>query len=198
MKKKSSVLLLVILASLKSLLDPFNLPGEFSSDEVHIPAVVDDMRCEDQYQFGFVIFTTAALEKKAQPGDILEKGNAGIAEILIIFNQAAQDNRLSVMDDQGGFHLSVENRIGVQGTIVFTHVTDLLAQFYLDQTAGIDVWGYLEDDAGFAVLNGIGYRAAGGGIGDLAGYRGDFFSHLDESFLVVNRQNIGRGKNVDI
>src|SRR5205085_1037531 len=65
-----------------------------------------------------------------------------------------------------------------------------------DQAVGVDVGGYVEDDADFLIGDGVGDQAGGGGVG--AGKVRDFLAGHDGGDLVIAGEDVRTGEHIDL
>src|SRR3546814_228900 len=157
-----------------------------------------DGRPDEDHEIGLGTRPAARLEQLADERDVTEERYLLQGAPLVVVEQAADADDLSIVDGDRGLDLALVEDEVVE--VVGHGAGDrahLLAQIELDGAAGVDLGLYLEDDADFLALDGA------EGIVEivaerLAGRDRDFLTDQDARFLVVERHDRRRRQDVGI
>ena len=162
-----------------------------------------DHRWPQEYQqVGLGAAVAGGAEEEAQARNVAEQRHLAPGLGHIVLDQAAKDDDLLVLGQNGGGDLPLGGDHVREARVAdgrFDDVGDLLVHFHAHRGAVMDVGGDLQRQADVLALHGgegVGGAVAGGG--EAAGTKRHLLAHDDGRLLVVQGHDAGRRQQVGV
>src|SRR6267378_3082487 len=131
------------------------LGAQFLRNKAGIHAVANDLRADEDDQYGSAVRFVLVREDVAQILNLIEQRNAAAVEILLLLNQARQQHRLAARDPDRALDLSLrEGRIAADAVRIL-NLADLLFDIEPHVAVGVDARHHTQDNADAAVVDGV-------------------------------------------
>ena len=174
--------------------------GFLAGESFQLFGLVDDVRGQEDEQFGFGVFFDFPPKRPAKEGDVSQQRHFADGFPLVAFHEAADDDGFAVAGDHHGFG----GTFGKDG--VFDVVADangfvgsggnFRGDDHFHKAVGSDERSDGQNDANVFVFDGVDLVAL---VGDArVADKGDFFADGDGSFLVVAGEDGRAGENFEV
>lgn len=165
--------------------------------------VSDDLGRDEDEQVGLGRLLVAGFEQPAEHGDAAEPGDFALIVGLLIVEQAADDRRLAVLQQDGGLDQALAGGRGDElvavgeGDEALRDPADFLLHLKAERAVVADARGDFEFHAHVLVVHGLGGEVVVVAGCALLGER-DVVHDLHAGLLIVEREELRGGEHVDV